>query len=711
MPKTSSPKRLLLAGVCCGITAWLIYGVIELCCIAIFPWFLKAGYEYKAFDARFSALLLVLYAVLGAAVGAVLGVAVSWIPGWREQEPVQVLRPLNTAAIAGVLLLNTLILWRDWMFTPTILVVNLILVIAASLLATGSGDLARRSRPFSAAWLPCASYLVSLSLAGWPGVAATGRTFLYTTLWIAALWVAAWLAGRIAGAGPRIAPARALAGTAVLAIVCCAITAMLHATPYVASIAPIAPAAGRPNVILISLDTVRADHLSVYGYPEKTTPRLEEFAKESVVFTRAVSSGDMTLPSHASLFTGLYPSQHGAHFSPRHRMGVPLDARFDTLASLLRNQGYWTGGVVANGGYLSIAFGLNRGFTYWDQRLPAVMLAPLPRPYLRGRIRDLAVRFFPTSSWDRVSRSAEEINASVLVALDRRPRDGRPFFLFVNYMDAHIPYIPPAPYSNLFPGKDPAFTESRYIATYLDVISHNRPIGQRERAHLVSQYDGGIAYLDAQLAALFDHLKSAGLYENSLIVVTSDHGEALGERNELDHGGLSLYDDQIHVPLLIRYPGGTRRAVIDRPAAGVDILPTILQVAGAPVPKDIAGQSLAEPIAADREVLAESFPGGRAYFTNSGRFNRMYRGVMTASQKYIASTSGSPELYDLLRDPAESKNLYNPGAAQSREAAERLSAWGRAIAQTTHGPVNMRVPGKLDRETVERLRSLGYVSK
>ena len=693
----SRPKSSPTAAAYCGITTWLVYGVIELGCLAIVPWFLKAGYEYKAYDARFNAILLLIYAAIGGVVGLGSGFVSRWA-WWRDREQGQVFTALNTAAISAVLLLNTLILWRDWVFAPIILVVNLILVILASLASTGEGEWARRCRRFSAPWLPCAAYLVPLSMAGWLGLASGARIEVYTALWMMALWAAAWILG-----GRQVG----LTGIAAAGIVCCGVTAVLHATPYRESAAVRAPAAGSPNVILISLDTVRADHLSVYGYGKKTSPHLEEFAKESVLFTRALSSGDMTLPSHASLFTGMYPSQHGAHFSPNHRLGVPLDKRFETLAGDLRDHGYWTGGVIANGGYLSVGFGLNRGFSYWDQRLPAVILAPLPSPYLRGRIRNLVVHFVATSEWDRVSRSAEEINQAALAALGQRTQDGRPFFLFLNYMDAHIPYIPPEPYKDRFPGRDPGFTEARYIAAYLDVMAHDHKLDERDRAHLVSQYDGGIAYLDAQLGALFARLKADGLYQNSLIIVTADHGEALGERDCLDHGGLSLYEDQIHVPLLIRYPGGARKGVVGAAAAGVDIMPTVLEAAGIAIPKHLAGQSLSAPLAEGREVLAESFPGGRAYFTNNARFDRTYRGISSASMKYIASSAGSPELYDIRQDPAESRNLFNPEEARSRQAAEQLSAWSRLVTQKGPG----QKAGKTDRETLERLRNLGYVSK
>jgi len=315
-----------------------------------------------------------LYVLIGAVAGVFSGLAIRLIPAWNGENSGRLLKPLNTLVVSAVLLANLLILLRDWAGAPIILVVNLILVIGANLLCTRSGDLARRCRPFSAAWLPAGAYLISLALGEWPGSASPVGMSLYVALATAGLWAMAWFAGKWEGT-----PGRSLAVAAVAGAVVCAGTAMLHATPYLDSGAPAAAAgaAGRPNVILISLDTVRADHLSVYGYGKKTTPNLEQFARESEVYTRAVSSGDMTLPTHASFFTGLYPSQHGAHFSKEQRLGVPLDARYDTLGGLLRDSGYWTGGVIANGGYLSIAFGLNRGFSYWDQRLPAVKLAPL----------------------------------------------------------------------------------------------------------------------------------------------------------------------------------------------------------------------------------------------------------------------------------------------------------------------------------------------
>lgn len=709
-PEKLRVRNHLLTAVFYGALAWLIYGIVELCCLAVLPWAVQPDYAYKPYDPRFNALLLGLYALVGSSIGLGTSFVVpafckrlQWL---QSSDTPRVVRAGTTAILVLVLLANLGIIWnRSRPFSPSILMINLLFLLAATFLSAGSGPLSRRFYPFAGAWLPSALYLVSQWLGEWLGNRGaaplqTNGCILVLTLgfYLLAFWI-----GRTAYTNTRVLPTRLMLAVSALAIACCALTAALQPRPYTASVSmPPAPSA-RPNVILVSLDTVRADHLSVYGYERDTTPNLKNFATEAVLFTRAVSSSDMTLPSHASIFTGLYASQHGAHFSEQHRLGVPLDYRFLTLAEILHGKGYWTAGVVANGGYLSGTFGLNQGFTYWDQRLPSMVLAPVPDYFVRARLRGLTGLILPTSELDRVSRSAEQINQGVLTALEKRPGGGRPFLLFINYMDAHVPYIPPAPFDGKFSGKDPKFTEARYISTYFDVMARKRKIDARTHEHLISQYDAAIAYLDAQLASLFAHLKELGLYDNSLIILTSDHGEAFGERHYMDHGGMSAYGDQILVPLLIKYPNTRDRAIVEQSASSVDLLPTILDTVGFPVPEGLPGQNLRIVSMKERDVISESFPGGRAYYTNAATFNRIHRTIISGSFKFIAGSSGRPELYNLQHDPGESKNLYHPHDPKSLELAARLSAWSRAVAQKSGSGV------KLDSETLERLKSLGYV--
>jgi arylsulfatase A-like enzyme len=689
-------RHCWLAGACFGAIAGLSYGVIELACLAVLPAVVQPGYEYQAYGAAFSALCLLLYAGGGGLMGLLSGSAPRWFPEW---QPAPLLRAIPTAGLTLLLLASLFISWKSWRFPPLILAAALVLLLAATAASIGNGALARRAAPFAAAWLPCACYLLSFWVSAW---LRDGAVF-YVILLLAALCLIAWLAAKVAPAPSGIVPWRSLAGVAILATACWGAAAWLRPVAFTAQVAPKSSAPGMPNVILIVLDTVRADHLSVYGYERNTSPNLKHLAAESTVFTRAISSSDVSLPTHASMFTGLYPSQHRAHFLPSQRIGVPLESRFVTLAEMLSAKGFWTAGVVANGGYVSVAFGLQQGFEYWDQRLPAMTLAPLPDAYLRSRIRNLVVRFLPTSEWHRMTRSAAEVNHATLSALAGRPKT-RPFFLFLNYMDAHVPYIPPAPYNTMFPGRDAGFTESRYLAAYMHVMAGNRKVGEGVRAHLVSQYDGGIAYLDAQIGLLVGRLKELGLYDNSLILITSDHGEAHGERNYMDHGGMSLYEDQIHVPLIVKYPNRREAAVVDQPASTVDLLPTVLDVAGLPVPDGMPGMSLRHLAGSRRgDVLSESFPGGRAYFANRARFDRSYRSVISASLKYIAGSASKSELYDVPRDPAESRNLFDLNDGHSQAFVARLRQWNVGFAQQGRGA------GRVDNSAIERLRSLGYV--
>jgi arylsulfatase A-like enzyme len=682
-----------------GAAAWLSHGAIELSCLAVLPRLVQTGYEYRPYGAAFSALCLALYAAIGALSGAVTGFALSILRLSDPARALRIARSLQTAFLALVTLGSLLASWRGASSPDLIPALSLLAILICCALSAGSGPLAERVAPWTSGWLPPVCFLFSYWLSTW--MKDKDAKLLSIQLSLAALVLTfaliAWLSRRTAR--------RPLLYAATATLASLALSVLIQPVPLQTAAANVPPAAGRPNIVLIVLDTVRADHLSVYGYNRDTTPNLKQFAREATLFTRGISSADMSLPSHASMLTGLYASVHGAHFSPDHRLGAPLDPHFLTLADMLTAKGYWAAGVVSNSGYLSVAFGLNKGFSYWDQRQPAVVLAPLPDQYLRGRIRNLASRFAPTSEFDRVTRSAAVINEGIFSALRARPSDQRPFFLFVNYMDAHVPYIPPAPFNTRFPGLDPRFTEKNYVDTYRDVVVNNHPIPPTARDHLVSQYDGSIAYLDAQLGVLFARLKEIGLYENSLIIVTSDHGEAHGERNYMDHGGLSLYDDQIHVPLIVKYPNSHQPAVIDQPAASIDLMPTALDVAGLPIPPGLPGQSLRAIGAAEREVFSESFPGGRAYFTNTVRFDRTYRGLASSSMKYIAGSAGRPELYDIRRDPTETNNLYNPEDPQSKTAADKLTAWNKALPKKAAGS------SKIDSDTLERLRGLGYVGR
>ena len=267
-----------------------------------------------------------------------------------------------------------------------------------------------------------------------------------------------------------------------------------------------------PNVILITLDTVRADHLSVYGYGRETTPFLEEFAADADVFDNSFSSGDFTLSSHASLFTGNYAIQHGARPDPDRYATMPLSYDALTLTEILGKAGWSTLAVAAYCVLLDPRFGMAQGFEHYDSRYRAIDFPKVPQWSFRSRLHDFLHTRMPPHEFDLVFRGAAEINEKVFAQLDKR-ESGRPFFLFVNYMDAHAPYRPPPPFDTLYdphakPMKMPLYRERR-----ADLYSGKLQLDAAEREHYTALYDGGITYLDSQLRVFFDRLKKLGLYE------------------------------------------------------------------------------------------------------------------------------------------------------------------------------------------------------
>jgi len=290
------------------------------------------------------------------------------------------------------------------------------------------------------------------------------------------------------------------------------------------------PGAEPPSVIVITIDTLRADHLGCYGYPNIQTRHMDELARASARFTRAYTPVPVTLPAHTALFTGSFPMATGVHdFS-----GNKLPEQAVTLASALRAKGYATAAFIGSA-VLDSRFGLNQGFdTYFDH----FEFSRLDEAHL-----------------DQMERRGDQVMDEALNWLKLGPR--RPFFLWVHLYDPHDPYQPPEPYAT------------------------------RYRGH---PYDGEIAFDDAQVGRLFTFLKQNNLYERSVIVLAGDHGEALGEHGERTHG-FFVYDSTLHIPLLIRIPGAAPRVVEDEVSL-VDVTPTVLQALSIPIPATVQGRSL-----------------------------------------------------------------------------------------------------------------------
>ncbi len=391
-------------------------------------------------------------------------------------------------------------------------------------------------------------------------------------------------------------------------------------------------------VVLISVDTLRADHLPAYGYREVATPNLDALRSDAVLFENAYSHVPLTLPSHTSIFTGLLPPQNGV----RDNLGYELGPRPVTLAALLKANGYATGGAVSTV-ILSHATGISRGFDFYEDNVePTKINQPI----------------------GRVQRGGSDTQA--LLAEWVGGRGAKPFFAFLHLFEPHTPYDPPEPY------------KSRYKLAY----------------------DGEIARADEIVGTFISFLRERDLYERSLIIFLSDHGEGLNEHGEDEHGVL-LYREDIHVPLMVKFPQSRRHGeTVKAPVALVDVFPTVAEVVGIAVPAGLAGRPLTAALRTS--TSGSSGPPRRIY--GETLYPRLHLGwsdlasLIDDRNQYIQSPRS--ELYDIVSDPGEKHDL-----------AEQLPPAFRSMrAELERMPRPLQPPGSSDPETIKKLAALGYVS-
>jgi arylsulfatase A-like enzyme len=435
----------------------------------------------------------------------------------------------------------------------------------------------------------------------------------------------------------------------------------------VAARPPAAP--GAPDVILVSLDTTRADHMSTYGYARETSPNLTALARDALNFTEARSPAEWTVPGHASMLTGMYPSRHGAHYAGEWNAGpqiygrkrvFPLADDRVTMAEVLAARGYRTGGFVANFANLYRGFGMAQGFEHYDDA-PGVMLKPVPHA-----VR-LVQRFSP-SFLKRPFRSTAEIASAALRFLDRGEQ-GRPVFLFLNVLEPHQWVLPPAPFDR-WAQAIPGATRLAQKGFFTHAIpTHLKPV---EQDFVTATYDGQIAFMDAQLGEFIAALKARGHYENALIMVTADHGELLGEHDQVGHGGRMMYEGLLHVPMVVKMPGADHpRGEVSGPVQLVDLLPTVCAAVGAPVPDGVQGETLPH---VDHEIVAEEQINPEFVAHYGEVYDRAMRVVYDRSWKLIATSKGERLLFDLDRDPGEAENLASREPDRTKELERRLEA-------------------------------------
>jgi arylsulfatase A-like enzyme len=302
---------------------------------------------------------------------------------------------------------------------------------------------------------------------------------------------------------------------------------------------------------------------------------------------------------------------------------------------------------------------------------------------------------------DKNTLSAADINRRALPLLDQA-RDV-PFFLFLNYMDAHTPYVPGPPFDSRFPGSDPHIEPASLNQLMLQVDCGKRQLTASEKRHLMAEYDGGIAAEDLAIETVLKRLRDLGLYDNTLIIITADHGDTFGEHDLMDHFLGFVYQDLVHIPLLIKYPGQHNPAESDDLVSQVDLMPTVLDLLKAAAPAQVQGRSLLRPAPNSGGVVYARGTRSSAVGGANPRFLGLRRAVFSGSLKLIAWTKGPSELYDLAADPTEQHNLYSPDDPRAVELSHRLQ---NLVADMPHHDFQSL---KLDKSTVERLKSLGYV--
>ena len=439
-----------------------------------------------------------------------------------------------------------------------------------------------------------------------------------------------------------------------------------------------------PNIVLLTIDCLRIDHLGCYGYPFNTSANIDRLASESVKFSRAVSQSGATPISHASIFTGLNPYQHGVRVIYA-ASGYKLPESIPTLATVLANHG-WQSAAFLSSFTVSEFYGLDQGFETFDSGMKGKLDSKM-KPDSNGKW-----------SWSlqKNQRRSDETTDAAVSWLEKKRKSDRSFFLWVHYWDPHDQALTP-----------PDETVERFIEEARQKIQETS-ISTRPDI-----YDAEVYYMDSQFGRLIQTLKETGQYDNSIIVVIADHGQGL-EDGEKRHGWYFhrlLYQEQIHLPLIIRLPDGDGGTVVNELVRSIDIFPTVLEVLGLEGPKFVEGRSLIGLINNKPEPSRVAYADAiNLYDLNAGiTLKRPKDGLLycvtDGSWKliYRPELADESELYNLAADPLEMNNLYT----QQPEQVERL----RKILDDFDGYVDKPFGEGADPAVVEKLKSLGYVGE
>jgi arylsulfatase A-like enzyme len=458
------------------------------------------------------------------------------------------------------------------------------------------------------------------------------------------------------------------------------------------------------HVILISLDTTRKDHLGCYGNEWIRTPRIDALAAESILFTDYMTVTPTTLPSHTSLFTGRYPQSHGAI-----RNGFMVNQQNVMLAEVLKEAGFRTLGFIASFA-LDERFDFAQGFDHYDQTLDEL-------------ISNLDEFEFQDH------RSARSVTDAVVRYLDR---EGVPanMFLFVHYFDPHTPYAPPAPYDTLYEHPGVRSKTPPDLHEVRRRLTRSRGRVSSNARTLACLYAGEVSYMDEHVGRLLDDLKDRGVLDEAILIITSDHGETFWEHpHDLDpdeyiwerpyyfNHGNAVYQTTIGAVCMIRLPGGAQKgAVCDFPVANIDILPTLLNYLGLPVPRDVEGMplSLANPAVRQpqRVYFGEASSSlKKAGDRSPGRSKLKDRFAREGRFKYIEKPFlQTVELYDLSVDPEEQNDLLSSPMPKAKAKAGELRGFLREWLRSA-APLPSHFESSQEEDTIRRLKSLGYLGE
>jgi arylsulfatase A-like enzyme len=417
------------------------------------------------------------------------------------------------------------------------------------------------------------------------------------------------------------------------------------------------------NIIIIAVDTLRADHLGCYGYPRKTSPNIDEFALDGVKFNNCYTPSPLTTPAFASMLTSLPPHKHGAK-----RNGLSIFDRINTLPQFLKEKGYYSGAFVSNWTLKKKLTHLDRGFHTYTEILTKKRWFKLMNP--EGK--------------------APEVNEEVYRWLHLN--EGQKFFLFVHYTEPHEPYVYHKKFEKGYDRIDPA---------YYPQGSHHKKI---------RKYDTEVGFVDFYIGELIQKIKKQGLYENSLIIFLSDHGESFGEHGYFGHGR-RLYNSCLHVPLIVKFPGNESKGTeVDRTVSLLDIAPTIFSLTGYPVPDEWEGNNLFER-KNNRVMFFESYKGA-VHSEKSEMFRLKVRPVRYGLVKndYKLIFDDGFEAYDLKNDRFELSNIYSNPDGIFAEMTPLLKEFMNTVEKfIEYSKKYHKQRSKLTKEELEKLKSLGYI--